>query len=287
MVSAPLPTPAENAADEAFPEDVAAKPPGLRERLGLVPSMADEPVAAPMQAIGPQGKPAAKSSVIPLPPPPRRTSRFGVAPPAAAEAKRAGKLAPTRPVNANDALFAAKSHPASRIRIPAALVASVVVGAAIIAIASYFWAYPEKLRSLGSLIAPPTPATGTNVVATNPAPAEATKTAQLPAPQAVPLSHSVTTFAIKIDEVDQAVQNARELLAAGNVQEARAILETYRTGSDPRALFALAETYDPAIVHDPAQANAAQAKDFYEAAAKAGSKDTADRIARLQVDHVN
>ena len=131
----------------------------LPVRFGLVAPTAEEPATAPMQAIGQQNKAAAKSSVIPLPAPPRRTSRFGVAPPAAAEAKRASKFAPTRPVNTNDALFAAKSRPAARIRIPAALVASVVIGAAIIAVASYFWAYPEKLRSLGSLVAPPSPHT--------------------------------------------------------------------------------------------------------------------------------
>lgn len=161
-----------------------------------------------------------------------------------------------------------------------------VVGAAIIGVVSYFWAYPDKLRSLGMLVAPPSPSSaGTGVVEAKPAAPEPTKTAQKPA--AAPLSHSVATIAIKIDEVDQAVQSARESVASGNIQEARATLEAYKNGSDPRALFALAETYDPAIVHDSVQADAAQARIFYEAAAKAGSQDTADRIARLQIDHVN
>ena len=90
-----------------------------------------------------------------------------------------------------------------------------------------------------------------------------------------------------MDEVDQAVQSARELLASGDVIGARDALESYRSGTDPRALFALAETYDPAIVKDPSQANAAQAKAFYEAAAKAGSQDSAERLARLALVHAN
>ncbi|MDQ0393553.1 hypothetical protein [Labrys monachus] len=245
--------------------------------------------SATAQPLGTQPKANARISVVPLPAPARRTSRFGVAPPAAAEAKRASKFAPTRPVNTNDALFAAKARSTGRVRIPAALLASLVIGAAIIAVLGYFWGYPEKLRSLGMLVAPPAPpSSGTNVVAAKPAPAASVQAPQQAAgADRQPLSHSVTTVAIKVDEVDQAVQSAHEFLAAGHVDEARAALAAYRTGSDARALFALAETYDPAIVHDAAQADAVQARGFYEAAAKAGSQDTADRIARLQIAPVN
>jgi len=110
----------------------------------------------------------------------------------------------------------------------------------------------------------------------------------VPAPVAPAATRSVSTVAITLDAVDEAVQTARELTANGDIEAAREALESYKTGSDPRALFALAETYDPAIVKDASKADPAQAKAFYEAAARAGSQDnTADRIARLALVHAN
>lgn len=216
----------------------------------------------------------------------RKTTRFGVSPAANANEARAPRRIWTK------------------IKIPPALVASLLLAAGIAAVGAYFWANPDRLQSLGTLVAPPAPtAPETKMAAAPPANAVAkpAPSAASPAPAVAPTpvttqvapqapagaTRSVSTIAITVDEIDQAVQTARELLASGDVAGARETLESYRSGSDPRALFALAETYDPAIVKDPSLANPAQAKAFYEAAAKAGAQDTAEPLARLALVQAN
>ena len=229
-------------------------------------------------AISPAPQVEEEKPATPLPAPVRKTTRFGVNPAANANDTRASRL--------NWA----------KIKVPPALIASALLAAGIAAVGAYFWANPDKLQSLGSLVAPPASTPPETKVATAPAPAPVSTPApsvtspapaSAPAPASPGATRSVSTIAITVDEVDQAVQSARELLASGDVIGARDALESYRSGTDPRALFALAETYDPAIVKDPSQANAAQAKAFYEAAAKAGSQDSAERLARLALVHAN
>lgn len=220
--------------------------------------------------------PAVKEENLVTPSSARKTTRFGVNPAA----------------NANETRISRLSWP--KIKVPPALIVSVLLAAGIAAVGAYFWANPDKLQSLGNLVAPPASAPSETKVAAAPAPAStpapgvpSPAPASVPAPALPGATRSVSTIAITVDEVDQAVQSARELLASGDVVGAREALESYRSGTDPRALFALAETYDPAIVKDPSQANAAQAKAFYEAAAKAGSRDSAERLARLALVHAN
>jgi hypothetical protein len=100
---------------------------------------------------------------------------------------------------------------------------------------------------------------------------------------AAPVTRTVKTSTITLDAVDLAVQDARERMASGDVAAARLILERYRDGGDPRAVFALAETYDPSVTKDPAFSDAKQAQALYEAAEKAGFAGSADRLARLNV----
>ncbi|CAM5766191.1 hypothetical protein LMIY3S_01738 [Labrys miyagiensis] len=242
---------------------------------------------------------------------PSREDKVGDLPARATSGKtstRFGVAAPARPapVNGNKrARFAAPG----KFRIPGALVASLALAVGIAGVGAYFWANPEKLQAIGALVAPPSPQEArvavappqskpaqdakidtplpTNQSAPTSSPS-ATSIASVPPPAPPAATRSVDTVAITLDEVDEAVQSARELTSIGDIDGARQALDSYKNGSDPRALFALAETYDPAIVKDPAKANPAQAKAFYEAAAKAGSRDnTADRIARLALAHTN
>jgi hypothetical protein len=95
-------------------------------------------------------------------------------------------------------------------------------------------------------------------------------------------TRNVKTLTITLDEIDMAVQDARDKSAYGDVEGARKILEPYRAVGDARALVALAETFDPSLVPNPTLADAKQARQLYEAAGKAGFKGSAERVAKLQ-----
>ncbi len=82
------------------------------------------------------------------------------------------------------------------------------------------------------------------------------------------------------------IEDARRLIAAGNVVAARDTLATAAAAKSPRALFAMAETFDPnllaawgtrGIVADPARARA-----LYEAAAGLGLEEARARLAALR-----
>lgn len=282
---APAPEQPGPEAEQAF--EFRGPPSRERPRMSTVSATAEPPqdldlrnggssLAAYADAGATPVAPAVKEEkpVVPQPAPARKTTRFGVNPAA----------------NANDTHVSRRNW--AKIKIPPALIASVLLAAGIAAVGAYFWANPEKLQSLGSMVAPPASTPPETKVAAAPPPAASpAPNVTSPAPASVPAPQSATrnvsTIAITLDEIDQAVQSSRELLAGGDVVGAREALESYRSGTDPRALFALAETYDPAIVKDASQANAAQAKAFYEAAAKAGSQDTAERLARLALVHAN
>lgn len=284
---APAPEQPGSEAEQAF--EFRGPPSRERPRMSTVSTTAEPPqdldlrnggssLAAYADAAATPVAPPVKEEkpVMPQLAPARKPTRFGVNPAA----------------NANDTRVSRRNW--AKIKIPPALIASALLAAGIAAVGAYFWANPGKLQSLGSMVAPPASTQPETKVAAAPAPAPSpalapsvTSPASAPAPAPSSATRSVSTIAITVDEVDQAVQSARELLASGDVIGAREALESYRSGSDPRALFALAETYDPAIVKDASQANAAQAKAFYEAAAKAGSQDTAERLARLALVHAN
>ena len=103
-------------------------------------------------------------------------------------------------------------------------------------------------------------------------------------PESPVAARTVQTTTITLDAIDLAVQDARERMGTGDVAAARLILERFREGGDPRALFALAETYDPAMVRDATLADPKQAQELYEAAGRAGFAASADRLARLQLE---
>jgi hypothetical protein len=284
---APAPEQPGSEAEQAF--EFRGPPSRERPRMSTVSPTAEPPQDLDLKNGGSSPAAYADAAATPVAPsvkeekpvmpqlaPARKPTRFGVNP----------------AVNANDTRVSRRNW--AKIKLPPALIASALLAAGIAAVGAYFWANPDKLQSLGSMVAPPASTPPETKVAAAPAPASSpapapsvTSPASAPAPAPSSATRSVSTIAITVDEVDQAVQSARELLASGDVIGAREALESYRSGSDPRALFALAETYDPAIVKDASQANAAQAKAFYEAAAKAGSQDTAERLARLALVHAN
>jgi hypothetical protein len=95
------------------------------------------------------------------------------------------------------------------------------------------------------------------------------------------VTRQVKTTAIKLDSVDLAVQEARERIAAGEVDYARLMLSGLQGTGDARVMMAMGETFDPALTHKSAAANPQLAIRFYEAAQKAGYPGAAERIARL------
>ena len=95
------------------------------------------------------------------------------------------------------------------------------------------------------------------------------------------VTRSVKTMPINLDQIDVAIQDARERTASGDVARARLMLAGLQNTGDARVLMAMAETFDPAMVRDPGTADARQALRFYEAAQQAGMPGAADRVARL------
>ncbi|WP_413987976.1 hypothetical protein ACMDCR_18290 [Labrys okinawensis] len=319
--AASLDTPLREPLSQSGADDLEFRQPPLRERprmsttsaaaappqdLDLLARASDAGKAAPVEPKLPVVK---EDKAVDLPAPAavgKPTTRFGVATPARPAAVNANKRG----------RFGSRGT----FKIPAALVASVALALGIAGVGSYVWSNPQELQALSALVAPPAPAESKVAVATaaakppgadskidaslpmtQPASAPSKQVASVPtpppsaiAPMSLPdptppaATRSVSTVAITLDEVDEAVQSAREMTMMGDIDGARQALDSYRNGSDPRALFALAETYDPSIVKDPSKADPAQAKTLYEAAAKAGSQDnTADRIARLALAHTN
>ena len=133
-------------------------------------------------------------------------------------------------------------------------------------------ASPEAVASTS--VAPPA-ATAMPAIALPTATATATQDAEVP-------TRSVKTVTITLDEIDMAVQDAHDKFAYGDIEGARKGLEPYRAVGDARALVALAETFDPSLVRNPALADAKQAQQLYEAAGKAGFKGSAERVAKVQ-----
>lgn len=106
---------------------------------------------------------------------------------------------------------------------------------------------------------------------------------QAPAPRP-----PVTTPAVKqIDPAEFAalMTRAKDLLASGDFQPARLLLERAAEGADPAPALMLAQTYDPQVLGKPdvrnITADAAKARRWYERAAQLGSADAERRLAQL------
>jgi hypothetical protein len=112
------------------------------------------------------------------------------------------------------------------------------------------------------------------------------------APTRVPISIATaaeTPRAIKTpvaSEVAELIQRARYRLGLGDITGARLLLERAASSSEPNALMALAETYDPVIlarlgVRGP-KGDPAKARELYERAAASGVPEASTRVLALR-----
>ncbi len=90
---------------------------------------------------------------------------------------------------------------------------------------------------------------------------------------------------ISADEVDRLIKRGEAFLEQGDVSAARLVFERAAEARDPRAALALGSTYDPNVLKKMGavgvQADAEQARAWYERAAEFGSGDAAPRISAL------
>lgn len=91
--------------------------------------------------------------------------------------------------------------------------------------------------------------------------------------------------AVTIDP-DEISAQAKELIAAGEVESARRVLATARASGNPAVLFALAETYDPNVLKTYSGVNVRpdidKARGLYLLAKLAGVREAQQRLAALE-----
>src|SRR5262249_7469738 len=85
--------------------------------------------------------------------------------------------------------------------------------------------------------------------------------------------------------LDRLMARAIQLREQGNIAAARAILETCTDGGSGAALFALAETYDPALLSAwrtfGTKPGVVKARELYREAEAAGVTDATERLKNL------
>jgi hypothetical protein len=83
-------------------------------------------------------------------------------------------------------------------------------------------------------------------------------------------------------DIAEWLKRARDLIARGDISGARLLLERAASGADPRALMALAETYDPAMLSRwgarGLKGDTAKARNLYQRAAEAGVAEARTRM---------
>ena len=83
-------------------------------------------------------------------------------------------------------------------------------------------------------------------------------------------------------EAARLMARAKQLVSQGNVGAARNVLERAADSGSASALFALAETYDPAVLTSwgtvGTQGDAAKARELYGKAVAGGSEEAKDRL---------
>ncbi|MGJ4943027.1 hypothetical protein ACQR1W_20785 [Bradyrhizobium sp. HKCCYLS1011] len=87
------------------------------------------------------------------------------------------------------------------------------------------------------------------------------------------------------DEVGSLIRRAQEMLAMGNVKGARALLLRASDAHDPRAAYALAQTYDPTVSHQSSAADAATdlalSRSWYQRAREWGAPEAQRQLDAL------
>ena len=86
-------------------------------------------------------------------------------------------------------------------------------------------------------------------------------------------------------EVPRLMTRARELLRQGDIAAARNVLEHAAETKDAAALYALAETFDPAVLRSwnvlGTRGDAARARDLYAKALAGGVHEASERLSEL------
>ena len=148
-----------------------------------------------------------------------------------------------------------------------------------------------SIDSMASQVAPPAPAVASpaappavdrappvQVAAIAPPPAAA--------PQASPPAPAQVRNGPPRAEVAGLLNRAHDLVGHGDIGGARLLLERAASGDDEHALFALAETFDPAMLARwgvrGVKANPQRARELYQRAADRGVRAAQERIAALR-----
>lgn len=129
---------------------------------------------------------------------------------------------------------------------------------------------------LGWKAPPPPPAVP---VAAVPAPQPA---AAPPAPERAPPTPTASDLAA--NAVGSLIKRAQDMLAAGDVKGARALLLRAADAHDPRAAYALAQTYDPSILRPTGIADAsdlAMSRSWYQRAREWGAPEAQHQLDAL------
>jgi hypothetical protein len=106
------------------------------------------------------------------------------------------------------------------------------------------------------------------------------------APAADPVAAAPTVRRLDPDELAALLKRAKSLIAVGDIAPARLLLERAADAQEPSAALLLAQTYDPgvlgtqdmrSITPDPAKA-----REWYQKAARFGSRDAQQRLSQMQ-----
>lgn len=139
------------------------------------------------------------------------------------------------------------------------------------------------------IAAEPPPPPLAAAVAPSPEAAAVIKPAVLTAPPAdgAPVTRAAPERSPPVSaEVTEALKRARGLVERGDIAGARLLLEHAAAFKDPRAIMALGETYDPAMLARwgarGIRGDAAKARALYEKAAETGSTEARARMLALR-----
>jgi TPR repeat protein len=107
-----------------------------------------------------------------------------------------------------------------------------------------------------------------------------------PAAVAAPPARQVAARQLDADELETLLKRARALIEIGDIAPARLLLERAADAQQAGAALLLAQTYDPTVLGTPDMrsitADPAMARDWYQKAARLGSRDAQTRLAQMQ-----
>jgi hypothetical protein len=101
-----------------------------------------------------------------------------------------------------------------------------------------------------------------------------------------PPARQVAARQLDADELETLLRRARALIEIGDIAPARLLLERAADAQQAGAALLLAQTYDPTVLGTPDMRSItpdpAMARDWYQKAARLGSRDAQTRLAQMQ-----